>query len=349
MAQHFEADRHTSPTRRRRALAVIGAPTNIGLRPYDDGRPRHVDRAPAALRALGIVARLGARDLGDLTAPAYRDLTRPPGGIRNEADVATYSRALAELVALGLGLGASLGLGPDPDPGPGPGTGAEPPDGTSFPIILGGDCSIILGTLLGATRGRGRIGLAYIDAHADFGIPEESLSGSVASMCLALATGRGTSPLATLSGPAPLVRAEDVVIIGRRDEGQPNYGHAALARSGALDMPDATLSARGAADIVSTAIDRIGRDELDGFWIHLDADVLHPRVMPAVDTPEPGGPDFDDLAALVRPLLRHPKALGLELTIYDPSLDPDGSCAARLVTLLETVLADDENLNGRRS
>jgi arginase len=339
MALSLEADRLASPTRRR-ALAVIGAPTNIGLRPYDDGRPRHVDRAPAALRALGIVARLGARDLGDLTAPAYRDLTRPPGGIRNEADVATYSRALAERVALGLGAGPSASLGSGSD--------AEP-DAAGFPIVLGGDCSIILGSLLGATRGRGRIGLAYIDAHADFGVPEESLSGSVASMCLALATGRGASPLATLSGSAPLVRAEDVVLIGRRDAGQPNYGHAALARSGALDMPDATLSARGAADIVSTAIDRIGRDDLDGFWIHLDADVLHPRVMPAVDTPEPGGPDFDDLAALVRPLLHHPKALGLELTIYDPSLDPDGSCAARLVTLLETVLADDENLNGRRS
>jgi arginase len=70
----------------------------------------------------------------------------------------------------------------------------------------------------------------------------------------------------------------------------------------------------------------------------VDADVLNPRVMPAVDSPEPGGPGIDELAAVVAPLARHPRALGMELTIYDPALDADRSCATRLVAFAETVL-----------
>jgi arginase len=70
----------------------------------------------------------------------------------------------------------------------------------------------------------------------------------------------------------------------------------------------------------------------------VDADVLDPVVMPAVGSPEPGGPGIDELAALLAPLVSHPNALGMALTLYDPSLDPDRSSAARLVGLLESSL-----------
>jgi arginase len=134
------------------------------------------------------------------------------------------------------------------------------------------------------------------------------------------------------------VRPEDVVLIGRRDAGQP-YGHAALSHSGVRDVPEEELAARGSAAVATIALERLTRAELDGFWIHIDADVLDPRVMPAVDSPEPGGPGIEQLAALAAPLARHPRALGMQLTIYDPALDPDRACAARLVALLETILA----------
>ena len=70
----------------------------------------------------------------------------------------------------------------------------------------------------------------------------------------------------------------------------------------------------------------------------MDADVLNPTVMPAVDSPEPGGPTVDQIVDLLTPLVEHPRALGLEVTIYDPALDPDSTCAARLVALLETLM-----------
>jgi arginase len=157
-------------------------------------------------------------------------------------------------------------------------------------------------------------------------------------MCLGLAVGRGDTAVARLAGDAPLVSDGDVAILGRRDEGQSYYGHDALAQSRVLDLPGTELSARGLGAAAAAALDRLAAPRLRGFWVHLDADVLDPREMPAVDSPEPGGPTVDEIVELLAPLVRHPRALGLELTIYDPKLDPGGACAARLVTLLERIL-----------
>src|SRR5262249_17296665 len=181
-----------------------------------------LDRAPAVLRELGLVAQLDAEDLGAVAPPPYRDFTRPPARARNEDGVVSYSRALADRVALGVADGR-------------------------FVLVLGGDCSIVLGCLLGAGRQVGRIGLAYVAAHADFATPEESRTGSVASMCLALAVGHGDSALARLAGSTTLVRAEDVVLIGRRDASESSYGHTALDISGILDIPDSVFSESGGA------------------------------------------------------------------------------------------------------
>jgi arginase len=301
-----------------RPVVVMGAPSSIGIRPDDEtGEPQHVRRGPGVLRALGLVARLDATDLGDVAPPPYHDFIRPPGRPRNEAEVATYSRSLADLVVAGL-------------------------EGDRFVVVLGGDCSIVLGCLLGAGR-TGQIGLAYLDAHADFATPEESQTGSVASMGLALAVGHGDSPLASLAGSTPAVHPGNVVLLGRRDASEPSYGHAALGVSGILDLPDPALIGDAAAASAAATLARVGRSDLGGFWILVDADVLNPVVMHAVGSPEPGGPDIKELAAFLARLVDHPKALGMALTLYDPSLDPDRSCASRLVTLLESVVGEADS------
>jgi arginase len=290
---------------------VIGAPSAIGLRPYDGGGPRHVDQTPAVLRAHGVVARLNARDLGDVLPPArYQDMVKPSGRGRNEADVAAYSRDLAEQVAAATGAG-------------------------NFVILLGGDCSILLGALLGLqVAGRVPAGLVYIDGHADFATLDESQSGSACSMNLALAVGRATTPLSRLGGERPLVSAENVVHIGSRDAGEP-YGNHALSPSGILSLPDSAIREQGCRAIASRALDRVS-GVAGGFWIHVDVDVLDPALMPAVDTPQPGGLTFAQLAELLSPLVAHPRALGMQLAIYDPALD-DGSGARDLADLLEAA------------
>jgi arginase len=301
----------------RRPLVLVGASSNIGIRPYDDGRPRGVDRAPGVLRRLGLASWLDARDTGDVSGPAYRDFVRPQRYPRNEIELLSYCEALAARIAPQLARG-------------------------HFPLVIGGDCSIMLGNLLGLhIAERERLGLVYLDAHADFATQGESRSGSVASMCLAMAVGRGDSPLARLVGRSPLVADGDVALVGRRDEGQAWYGHDALRASDVLDLPHDAASRIGYAGAADLVLDRVARAELEGFWIHLDTDVLAPSVMPAVDSPEPGGPGIDDLVAFLGALVRHPKALGMEVTIYDPLLDPGRESAWRLIELLGRVFRPD--------
>lgn len=295
-----------------RPITIVGAASSIGIRPYDSGEQRALAATANVLREQGIVARLGARDDGDVAPPPYRDFVRRGMRPRNEEEVADYSRTLGRAVS-------SAGK-----------------DG-AFVLLLGSDCSVVLGAALGARRPNAPTpGLVYIDAHADFAAPEESVTGSVASMCLSLIVWRGDSPLARLGGDSPLVRASDVALLGRRDHAEPWYGHAALETSDVLDLPHAAVRARGPDAIAHTALDRVAGD--GGFWIHVDADVIDPTSVPAVDSPEPDGLQLDELAALLQPLVRHPGALGLELTIYDPALDPDRTSAAHLAALLERAL-----------
>jgi arginase len=298
-----------------RALTVVGAPSNIGVRPYDDGVARHLNRAPAVLRERGLISRLRATDLGDVAPPAYQDFIRPAGRARNEDQVIAYSRALAERVTAAIAHG-------------------------EFGVVLGGDCSIVLACLLAARRKTGdTLGLVYADAHADYAIVEESRTGSAASMALALATGRGDSPLARLVGARSLVDERRTAVIGRRDANQDWYGLAALAASPILDVPSAQLQRDDSVYLAELTLDHVVGADGRGFWIQVDADVLDPAAMAAVDSPEPGGLTPRELLRLLTPLVQHPRALGLSLTTYDPALDPDRSCARRLVNLLEALLA----------
>ena len=306
----------------RRPVTIIGAPSSIGIRPYDDGEERHLNRTPAVLRERGLAARLNADDLGDLVPPAYRDYARPPGRARNEDEVLLYSRALANRVSSVATRG-------------------------QFALVLGGECSIVLGCVLGARRATGAaVGLVYLDAHADFATPDESRTGSVASMALGFALGRGNSPLARLAGRAPLVDGRHVALIGRRDAHDAWYSHAALAASSVLDVPDTELTTRDLTDLAAASLDRVTAPGTAGFWIQLDVEVLNPAVMFAVDSPEPGGLMPGELVELLAPMVRHPRALGLSLTIYDPALDPDRSCARALVDVLESLFTSRRSGSG---
>ena len=276
---------------------------------------RHLNRAPAVLRERGLISRLRAIDLGDVAPLAYQDFTRPLQGARNEDQVIAYSRSLADRVSAAIAHG-------------------------QFAVVLGGDCSIVLGCLLAARRKVGEsLGLIYADAHADYAIAEESRTGSAAGMALALATGRGNTPLARLAGSGSLVTDRRTAVIGRRDANQDWCGLAALAASSILDVPSAQLQRDDGLYLADVTLDHVAGPDGRGFWIQIDADVLNPLVMSAVDSPEPGGPTPPELLRLLTPLVRHPKALGLSLTTYDPALDPDRSCARQLVRMLETLLA----------
>ncbi|MDF2710565.1 arginase family protein [Nonomuraea muscovyensis] len=286
-------------------LVVLDAPSNLGLRPPAPGTVPGCYKAPWALRDAGLLGRLGAEDAGAVVPPRYVATWQPGDGVRNGPAIAAYAGRLAERI-----------------------TGLR--DSGRFPVVLGGDCSILLGAAV-ALRRAGRYGVAYLDAHSDFRhLGNSPHVGAAAGEDLALATGRGDDYLTDIDGLRPYVREEDVMVLGLRDEEDlGDFAGTGIRSVRADEIGD---------DTVDEARKVLVRDELDGFWIHVDADVLDPSVLRAVDSPTPGGLDADRLARLLRGLLRLPGAAGLQLTVFDPDLDEDGSQAAVLVDILAAAL-----------
>ncbi|MFD9036499.1 arginase family protein [Streptomyces sp. NPDC059567] len=281
-----------------REPAIIEAPSVLGL------RPSGVQDLPAAL--LGGMARVGR-----VEAPVYDPKRDVETGVLNPGGIAEYSVQLADVVG-------------------------EVLDSGRFPVVLGGDCSILLGNLL-ALRRRGRYGLLFLDGHTDFYQPSAEPTGEVASMELALATGRGPRLLADLEGRGPLVRDEDVVAFGFRDavESAAAGMQPLPLRLCALDLDD--VRAVGAAEAVRQVMGRLTLG--DGFWIHLDVDVLDDAIMPAVDYRQPGGLSWAELEDVLRTALAHEGAVGFDVTIFNPRLDLDGTIAARLSECLRRGLS----------
>jgi len=288
-------------------LAVLDAPSNLGLRPPKPGVVPGCYKLAGALRDQGLLSRLGAEDARCVVPPRY-DLTdwSPGDGVFNAAAMAGYTSRLAERIGWLL-------------------------DSDRFPVVLGGDCSILLGAAL-ALRARGRYGLAYFDGSADFlRLAKAGRIGAAAGETLALVTGRGQPDLTDIAGLGPYVRDSDIVVLGNRDDDEdvPN-----LAEAGILGFTAPTIQTDPATALAST-LSRF--DGLDGFWVHLDVDVLDLDVLPAVDAPDPGGLTYAGLIELLRPLLADERCTGCHVTIYDPDLDPDGRYAAELADALSSA------------
>lgn len=282
---------------------VIDVPSALGLRP--DG----VQDAPEALRRAGLHRRLASARPVRLTVAEYKAEREPDTALRNGAAIARLAGRLANTVDAALSDGR-------------------------FPVVLGGDCSVLLGPLL-ALRRRGRYGLVFIDGHADFQHPEQEENGEVASLELALATGRGPELLSDLEGRRPLIRDEDVVVLGFRALGDNDRFQAEHITDTAITVVDADeIRARGGPRALRLARSVLCRDALAGFWVHLDVDVLDCCEMPAVDYRVPGGLSWGELREILRGVLALPGAIGLEVTIFNPRLDGDGALAARLSDLV---------------
>lgn len=295
-----------------RNIAVVDAPSNLGLRPPAPGTVPGCYKLAGALREQRIVQRLGALQGGVVVPPRY-DLGgwQEGDGVFNAAAIAHCTRTLADRVEHHVRAG-------------------------DFPLVLGGDCFIQLGASL-ALRRIGRYGLAAIDGSADFRhLGNSHRIGAAAGEELAICTGRGQDDLTDLDGLRPYLKEEDVRLFGLRDHDE---DRAELAE---LKIPTPTVGeirAWGVADLAAATVRSLEHQVLDGFWVHLDADVLDPAVMPAVDSADDGGLLPEELGPLLRVLVRSPRCVGLNVTVYDPDLDPDGTAGALLTDLLVAAFA----------
>ena len=159
-----------------------------------------------------------------------------------------------------------------------------------FVLVLGGDCSILIGIMAGL-RSLGTYGLFFLDAHADFYEPGKSITGEAADMDLAIVTGRGPDVLTNIDNAKPYVFDENVIQLGQRDMDETRKFNSQEIRSTEIKCLDLTRLQQGSHLQIANKIDaNVAQIKVDGFWIHFDTDVINDELNPAVDYRLPGGP-----------------------------------------------------------
>ncbi|MBA8881307.1 arginase family protein [Phyllobacterium myrsinacearum] len=301
-----------------RKLCLIKAPINLGLRPL---RPGHIPgtwRAPEALIQAGLVEVLQPHEIMELEPPTYVSEPQPNTRIRNGDAIRAFNLDLADKVETAVRNGF-------------------------FPLVIGGDCTTLLGSLAG-TRRLSELSLVHIDGHSDFRHPGNDEFapgvGGAAGMDLALATGHGDTVLTEWPGiSGPLVPEEQTVQLGERENRDPDYTWGDINNT-AITLIDVFAARELGPSAVLTRINQIlDRKPEWRFWVHVDVDVLDQSIMPAVDSPGSPGIDPDELVVIIRTLLGDTRCAGMNVTIFDPDLDPDGKLAKFLVSFIDDALS----------
>lgn len=284
------------------SVALIGVPMDLG------GNRRGVDMGPSALRIAGIEAgieRLGARfvDRGNI----------PVGDPRGEAPADPSAKYLEQIATSCEGLASTVQE-----------TLAE----GHFPLVVGGDHSIAVGTVAGVTRHfqvtDQEIGVIWFDAHADMNTPETSESGNVHGMPLASILGSGPDVLTQLGATVPMVRPARVAMVGIRDVDREEA--AAVRESGVACFTMREIDEQGIRAVMEQAIAH-ATDGTAGFHLSFDVDGTDPSVCPGVGTPVAGGITYREAHTVMEMAATSGKLVSLELTEINPILD-DGNRTA---------------------
>jgi arginase len=295
-------------------IALIGVPMDLGA-----GR-RGVDMGPSALRLAGLAEDLRAlghevMDLGNVNVPVPEVLEGTVlEGSGSHARYLEPIRAACQEVSDRI-----AGL-----------------EGDVFPIALGGDHSMSMGTVAGVkARGNGeRIGLVWIDAHTDFNTPDTSPSGNVHGMPVASLVGLGDARLVNVGGAGAKVQAQDIVMIGIRsvDRGERDL----LRGRGAHVYTMKEIDTLGMAQVAGLALEHLSH--VDRIHVSFDADSLDPSVAPGVGTPVPGGLTYREAHLLMELLADSGKVGSLDLVEVNPVLDNGNTTAQTVVEMACSLL-----------
>ncbi len=277
---------------------------------------RGVDMGPSALRYGRLEERLeglghDVHDLGDIDVPAAEELgishAGPGGGMAYLDEIRKACEATVEAL---LKLPEEV-----------------------FPLVLGGDHSIALGSVTGCSR-RQRTGVVWVDAHGDFNTPETSPSGNIHGMPLATLCGIGDPRLIDIAWDGAKVRPEDVVLIGVRDL---DGGEKQLMRqAGVTVYTMKEVDHMGLPRIAEETLARLGA--LPRLHVSFDADVLDPEIAPGVGTPVAGGLTFREAHLLMELFSDSGRVTSLDLVEVNPILDRENRTANLLVDLAASLL-----------
>ncbi|MFC7134514.1 MULTISPECIES: arginase [Salinibaculum] len=278
-------------------VRVLGVPMDLGA------DRRGVDMGPSAIRYAGLAEELEAVgttcvDGGDIAVP--RPEERDPDTEPFEHGRAKYFRETREVCEdVATAVSATVADG-------------------EFPLVLGGDHSIAIGTAAGATNGRDT-GIVWFDAHGDFNTPETTPSGNVHGMSLAAILGKG--PFAEVPwAHSPRVREENVALVGTRALDERERDLVADSDVSVYTMTD--IDERGITDIVREALD-VATAGVSQVHVSLDMDCLDPDEAPGVGTPVRGGITYREAHAAMELVHEHagPRLSSFELVEVNPILD----------------------------
>lgn len=293
-------------------IHLFGVPMDLG-----SGR-RGVDMGPSAIRIAGISERLkelGNRiiDDGDLDIRNMEELRVGDAKARYLKEITRASRLVAAKVEKVMGKG-------------------------HFPLILGGDHSIAIGTISGIAayckRKRKKLGLLWIDAHGDINTPSTSPSGNVHGMPLAAVMGLGPRELASIAGPPRKLDPANVALVGIRslDEGERKH----LKQTGVHVFTMSDIDKQGIHRVMKKALARV-TDGAEYVHVSLDLDAVDPTIAPGVGTPVKGGLDYRE-AHLIMEFLSDSRAMtSMEIVEVNPILDENNRSAEFAVELVQSA------------
>lgn len=285
-------------------VVIVEFPSNLGLKELIPGKEPGVKYLPAWLRQHQFHEKLNPEQVFHLPAPKYCPLPDLETGVLNIDALVKYAREQANLLLPIL-------------------------EQNNLPVVIGGDCSILLGSAL-ALKQKGNYALFYLDGHTDFMEPALSSTGGVGGMAAAMVAGYGPEKLTQINQQGPYFPEKFVWCVGNREYDEEYEG--AIQSSGATYINLGYLREMGIVNCVKSFLEVVEPAELDGFWLHLDVDVLDDVAMPAVDSRTPDGITYKEFTNLLFPLLMSSKLAGLEITILDPDLDPSGQYTQEFVS-----------------
>lgn len=297
----------------KREIEIIGAPSAFGQRKLG------VNMGPDAMRYANLVDRIEqightVHDKGNIEGPAinmakYRDTTNDT--LRNLKEVVEFCEILCDSVD-------------------------ETIKENKFPLVIGGDHSIAMGTISGVKRHYDNLGVIWYDAHGDLNISESSPSGNIHGMPLRALIGEGHEDLVNIGGYKNKVKPEHIVLIGMRDldAGEKEY----IKAAGIKTYTMADIDKLGMKQVIEETIDYL--KDLDGVHLSLDVDALDPLETPGTGTTVPGGISYRE-SHLAMEMLHDSKLItSMELVEVNPLIDINNKTANQAVGLLGSFFGE---------